>query len=99
MIAPREQAPTHMFADTTLVKVHHVAKPRICGEEGTTQGQDWEVGSLVVPAPVSHISCLGPAPPGCIPRPTPVFLPGEFYEQRRLVGYSAWDHEESDSIG
>ena len=61
MIAPREQAPTHMFADTTLVKVHHVAKPRICGEEGTTQGQDWEVGSLVVPAPVSHISCLGPA--------------------------------------
>ena len=22
--------------------------------------------------------------------PTPVFLPGEFHGQRRLVGYSAW---------
>lgn len=62
MIVPREQAPAHiMLADTTLVKVRHVAKSRICGEEGTAQGQDWEVGSLVVPAPVSHISCLGPA--------------------------------------
>ena len=29
-------------------------------------------------------------------RPTPVFLPGEFYEQRRLVGYSPWGHKESD---
>lgn len=47
MIAPREQAPAHiMLADTTLVKVRHVAKPRICGEEGTTQGQDWEVGVI-----------------------------------------------------
>ena len=22
----------------------------------------------------------------------PVFLPGEFYEQRNLAGYSPWDH-------
>ena len=29
-------------------------------------------------------------------KPTPVFLPGEFHEQRRLVGYSPWGHEESD---
>lgn len=41
MVAPREQAPAHtMLADTTLLKVRHVAKPRICGEEGTTQGQE-----------------------------------------------------------
>ena len=27
---------------------------------------------------------------------TPVFLPGESYGQRSLVGYSPWDHKESD---
>ena len=27
---------------------------------------------------------------------TPVFLPGEFYGQRSLVGYSPWGHKESD---
>ena len=27
---------------------------------------------------------------------TPVFLPGVFHGQRRLVGYSLWGHEESD---
>ena len=29
-------------------------------------------------------------------QPTPVFLPGEFHGQRSLVGYSPWDHKESD---
>ena len=29
-------------------------------------------------------------------KPTPVFLPGEFREQKSLVGYSPWGHEESD---
>jgi len=29
--------------------------------------------------------------------PTPVFLPGEFHEQRSLVGYSPWGREESDT--
>ena len=29
--------------------------------------------------------------------PTPVFLPGEFHEQRSLAGYSSWDHKESDT--
>ena len=28
--------------------------------------------------------------------PTPVFLPGEFYGQRSLVGYSPWGSKESD---
>ena len=28
--------------------------------------------------------------------PTPVFLPGEFDEQRSLVGYSPWGRIESD---
>ena len=27
----------------------------------------------------------------------PVFLPGEFHGQRSLVGYSPWDHKESDT--
>ena len=30
-------------------------------------------------------------------QPTPVFLPGESYGQRSLVGYSPWDHRESDT--
>ena len=29
--------------------------------------------------------------------PTPVFLPGEFHEQRSLTGYSAWGLTESDA--
>ena len=28
--------------------------------------------------------------------PTPVFLPGEFHGQRRLVGYSPWDQKHKD---
>ena len=28
--------------------------------------------------------------------PTPVFFPGEFHEQRNLVGYSPWGCKESD---
>ena len=31
-------------------------------------------------------------------KPTPVFLPGEFYGQRRLAGYSPWGCKESDMI-
>ena len=30
-------------------------------------------------------------------KPTPVFLPGKFHGQRSLVGYSEWDHKESDT--
>ena len=30
--------------------------------------------------------------------PTPVFLLGESYGQRSLVGYSPWDHKESGMI-
>ena len=29
--------------------------------------------------------------------PTPLLLPGEFHEQRSLVGYSPWGHKESDA--
>ena len=28
---------------------------------------------------------------------TSVFLPGEYYGQRNLVGYSPWGHKESDT--
>ena len=30
-------------------------------------------------------------------QPTPVFLPGEFHRQRKLVGYRPWGHQESDT--
>ena len=29
-------------------------------------------------------------------QPTPVFLPGEFHEQRSLVGYSLYGHTDLD---
>ena len=29
--------------------------------------------------------------------PNPVFLPGEFHEQRSLAGYNPWDHPESET--
>ena len=31
-------------------------------------------------------------------QPTPIFLPGKFYGQRSLEGYSAWGRKESDTI-
>ena len=30
-------------------------------------------------------------------QPSPVFLPGKSHGQRSLVGYSLWDHKESDT--
>ena len=30
-------------------------------------------------------------------QPTPVLLPGKFHGLRSLVGYSPWDHKESDT--
>ena len=32
-----------------------------------------------------------------ISQPTPVLLPGESHGGRSLVGYSPWDHKESDT--
>ena len=29
--------------------------------------------------------------------PTPIFLPGKPHGQRSLLGYSPWDHKESDT--
>ena len=29
-------------------------------------------------------------------QPTPVFMPGEYYGQRSLAGYSPWSHKELD---
>ena len=30
-------------------------------------------------------------------QPTPVFLPGKSHERRSQLGYSPWDHKESDT--
>ena len=34
---------------------------------------------------------------GMVALVTPVFLPGEFHGERRLVGYSPWDCKELDT--
>ena len=69
-----------------------------CRAPGTTGNtQSFPLGGWIWCQDRSTTSCLGLAPPGRIPRPTPVFLPGEFYGQRRLAGYSSWGHKESDT--
>ena len=40
------------------------------------------------------ISGLGRSPGEGNGKPTPVFLPGESYGQRSLVGYNPWGHKE-----
>ena len=56
------------------------------GKEATCQCEDIrDVGS--VPAKIPWRRSW---------QPTPVFLPGEFHGQRRLVGCSPWDHKQLD---
>ena len=45
---------------------------------------------------VGSIPGLGRSPGEGNGYPLPVFLPGEFNEQRSLVGYSPWGRRESD---
>ena len=40
---------------------------------------------------------VGKIPWGREWQPTLVVLPGEFHEERSLVGYSPWGHKESDT--
>ena len=40
--------------------------------------------------------CIGKIPWSSKWQPTPIFLPGEFHEQRSLVGYSPQSYKESD---
>ena len=46
---------------------------------------------------VSSISGLERSPGGGNGNPLPVFLPEKSHGQRSLVGYSPWDHKESDT--
>ena len=41
--------------------------------------------------------CVGNIPQRRAWQSTPVFLPGESYGQRSLVGYSPWDSKELDT--
>ena len=42
-----------------------------------------------------HNPCVGTIPWSRKWQPTPVFLPGESYGQKSLVGYSPWGHKET----
>ena len=59
-------------------------------------------GGSVVKNPPDNVGDTGLIPgPQRFPwkrkwQPTPVFLPGNFYGQRILVGYSPWGHRELD---
>ena len=60
-------------------------------------------GSVIESANANNASDLGSIPGlGRFPwsrkwQPTLVFLAGESHGQRSLVGYSPWDHKESDT--
>ena len=53
-----------------------------------TRGDEGDVG--LIPG-------LGTSPGVGNGKPTSVFLPGKFHEQRSLVGYSPWGHKELDT--
>ena len=45
-----------------------------------------------------RVQCLGQEDPWRRKwQPAPLFLPGKPYGQRSLMGYSPWDHKESDA--
>ena len=45
-----------------------------------------------------HISLSDLVSSVCMPRSTPVFLPGQFHGPRILAGYSPWDSDQLDMI-
>ena len=70
----------------------------------TVWGLSWDFpGGSEVKASARNAGDLGSIPgSGRFPwrrkwQPTPVFLPGESHGQRSLVGYSPWDHKQSDA--
>ena len=64
-----------------------------CSQKGFPGGSDGK-GSVFSAGDSSSRSGRFPWRWAC--QPTPVFLPGEFYRQRTLAGYSPWGHKESD---
>ena len=55
------------------------------------------VAQMVENLPAMQESWVGKLPWRREWQPTPVFLPGEFHEQRSLAGHSPWGHKESDT--
>ena len=53
-------------------------------------------GGSLVKNPPANAGNIGLIPERREWQPTPVLLPGEFYGQRSLVGYSPWGGKESD---
>ena len=62
------------------------------------QDQELTVAQMVknLPGDQDLISWVGKIPWRGEWQSTPVSFPGEFYEQRSLVGYSPWGHTESN---
>ena len=77
-------------------------------ELGTTERLNWTYSGRGFPVGSDSKECLQCQRPGFNPwvgkipwrgewLPTPIFLPGEFHGQRRLVGYGSWTHKEPDT--
>ena len=84
-----------MFATNVPHKCKTVTTGNLCGRGGFPNGSDGEESAC-------NAGDLGSIPglerfPG-ERQPTPVFLAGRSYGQRRLPGYSPWGHKESDTI-
>ena len=66
-----------------------------CSQKGFPAGSDGK-GSVFSAGDSSSTPGSGRFPWRWAFQPTPVFLPGDFYGQRSLWGYSPWGHKESD---
>ena len=78
--------------------------PREPPSQSSSRGQGGDGGGGWVPPRHAHGHLTSLAPHERLPElpviprePTPVFLPGESWGQRSLVGYSPWSHEEWDT--
>ena len=74
----------------TLIKDIHKSKNAVGFPSGS------EVKSPVRETQEMRVRSLGQEDPLQKEQPTPVFLPGKFCGQRRLVHYSSWGHKELD---
>ena len=101
------------FADSSVGKEStcHAGDLGLIPELGRSHGEgigyplqySWAslVAKLVKNPPAMRETCpwVGKIPWRKERLPTPVFWPGEFHGQRRLVGYSPWGLKESDTTG
>ena len=91
-----EFAQIHVHGISDAIQLPHLLLPPSPSALSTSQQQASLVGQMVKNLPARWETWVGKIPWRRERQPTPVFLSGEFHGQS-LVGYSPWDHEETDN--